>query len=412
MNISILALLSQAVQVTSGTALDYQPAMRLLSEGRVFVVYEVLDPGDLSGDLYSVYSTDRGATWSSPAPVITSPASERHPALVQMPDGTLYLYYLSDSTAQYRIHMASSTDGVIWTFYGPTALGWTGGEHQINPEVVFEADSSLSMSYQLMTAGYSNLGGYVSHSDDGFSWDLLMRQADAGARLPRITKWRDSVYIVTYQQGSGSVYDIFYRTSQDLTNWTAEMQLTATSNSHDSHPVPMGDSAVAVFYATAPGSSYDIYYQVSHDLASWDPEVRITNNNLYDNQPHGLCVDDTLWVIWSQSVYPTPYQDHDLYFQKLPKAVVNQETGGEPGGLLDLRPNPCTRGSVISLALAEGGIYRVAVYDPCGRLVQEVFRGELGQGLHSWATGDLRPGVYLVICEGVGSRETSALVVK
>ncbi|MEO0248937.1 MAG: ABC transporter substrate-binding protein, partial [candidate division WOR-3 bacterium] len=109
-------LFSQAVQVTSGSALDYQPDMILAQDGRILVVYEVLNPGDLSGDLYSVYSTDYGSSWSSPAPIIITPSwSERHPALIEMPGGNFYLYYLSDSTGVYRIHLSVSTDFVNWT---------------------------------------------------------------------------------------------------------------------------------------------------------------------------------------------------------------------------------------------------------------------------------------------------------
>jgi len=407
-------LFAQAVQVTSGPALDYQPDMILSQDGRILVVYEVLDTSDLSGDLFSVYSTDSGSRWSSPAPVIATPSwSERHPALVQMPDGTCYLYYLSDSTAvQYRIHLSVSTDFVNWTPMGPIDIGWGESAHQINPDVILEPDSSLSMSYQLLTLGYSNLGGYVAHSADGLVWDIQMRQVDAGARLPRMAKWRDSVYLVNYQKGSGSNYDIYYKTSTDLTSWSSETRLTFTNNSHDSHPVPMGDTGMAAFYSTALTSQYDIYYQTSGDLVNWGDIEQLTDNSVYDNQAHGLCVNDTLWVIWSQSVYATPYLDHDLYFLKLVPAALGEKSGAGTGPSLRITPNPCLGGSFIAFNPGQDCQARVAIYDPSGRLVRELFAGAVNGTELRIATGNLSPGFYIVVANAGEKRFTGNLVVE
>lgn len=407
---SILAfLVAQAVQVTSGPALDYQPDILLAQDGRILVVYEVLETPSLSGDLYSVYSTDRGQTWSSPAPVIiTSSWSERHPALAQLPDGTYYLYYLSDSTvAQYRIHLSVSTDFITWTPAGPIDLGWGGGVHQVNPDVILESGSSLSMSYQVI-----GMGGYVAHSSDGLIWDTQLRQVDAGARLPRMAKCRDSVYLVSYQKGSGTVYDIYYKTSTDLTSWSSETQLSFTNNSHDSHPVPMGDTGIAVFYATALTSQYDIYYQTSGDLVNWGASEQLTDNSVYDNQPHGLCVNDTLWVIWSQSVYATPYIDHDLYFMKVVPAALDEKSTLGHGPSLRISPNPCRRSSFVAFNPGQDCLARIAIYDPSGRLIREIFVGMINGPELRVATGDLSPGIYIVVATAGEKSLTNNLVVE
>jgi hypothetical protein len=71
--------------ITSGSALDYQPAvLRSSDDGARIVVFERLDAATLSGDLWITRSTDEGVSWSTPSAIIATAANERHPALLQL----------------------------------------------------------------------------------------------------------------------------------------------------------------------------------------------------------------------------------------------------------------------------------------------------------------------------------------
>jgi len=135
------------VQITDDAYVNYMPSILQKENGGLMIVYERLDSNFAAGDLMVTFSDD-GSVWTTPQPIVATAGNERHPSLVELTDGSYQVYYLSDETGGYRIHLATSPDGLSWTRQGIVDLGWS-TENLVNPTVCIESDDSLTMTYDL-----------------------------------------------------------------------------------------------------------------------------------------------------------------------------------------------------------------------------------------------------------------------
>jgi uncharacterized repeat protein (TIGR01451 family) len=310
--------------IYSGSELDYQPSIiRVQPGGRLLVVFERFDPATFSGDLYATYSDDGGGSWSEPVPAIDSALNERHPSLVQLADSSFVLFYLVDETGAgaYRIHRATSSDGVAWIPRGGIDLGWS-MSHQVNPNVIREADSSLTITYhRYFTASQSSGPSYIARSmDDGATWDTLRTQvSDSSAALPRLAKREsDGLYIVTYQVNpGGDDLDLYAKISTDPYDWAVpQIPVSTDINTHDSQPIVLEDGTFLVVYAMTPINYFDLFYRISCDGVHWSDQVQVTDDPAhFDTQPHPLLhgMPGHVILIWSHQLGASPYQDHDVW---------------------------------------------------------------------------------------------------
>ena len=297
--------------VSGGSGVDYQPSILRAANGDLVLVFERLNASAF-GDLWVMRSSDDGATWSTPAAVIATSANERHPALLQLPNGSFVLFYLkgTGATSTYRLYRATSADGITFTEQGQLALAWaTGGE--VNPHVIRHPDGTLTMSYQRLGSG-----SYVAQSgDDGATWDQLKTVIAAGSQLPRIAyRASDGRYLATYQVGSSSL-DLFAKTTTDVRDWSAAAATIASDgDNHDSLPVLMPDGAFVVFYIHADASQYDIYSRRSSDAASFEPALpQEISAGAGDVEPHPLVGTSagTVQLYWGRES-PLGSGDYDI----------------------------------------------------------------------------------------------------
>jgi len=283
-----IASTNAAEPVTSGDEIDYMPSViRSSDDGTRIVVFERLNASTFAGDLLLTRSTDGGANWTTPVPIVASAASERHPSLLQLGPASYVLFYLkgTGTNSSYRLWRATSTDGISFTEQNPLELGWTtGGE--INPHVVRHANGTLTMSYQRLGSG-----SYVAESvDGGMTWDTLKTQIASGSQLPRIA-YRDSdgLYLASYQVGS-TVLSMYVKTTHDVRDWSAPRQdFAVAGNNHDSLPVVMPDGAFALFWIRQNGSLFDLAMRRSVDGTTWSGALALPGVTDEDAvEPHPL----------------------------------------------------------------------------------------------------------------------------
>jgi hypothetical protein len=283
-----VATTNAAEPVTSGDEIDYMPSViRSSDDGARIVVFERLDASTFAGDLLLTRSTDGGASWTTPVPIVASAANERHPSLLQLGPASYALFYLkgTGTNTSYRLWRATSTDGISFTEQNQLDLGWTtGGE--INPHVIRHANGTLTMSYQRLGSG-----SYVAESSDGgASWDLLKTVIAPGSQLPRITyRESDGLYLASYQVGSIAL-SMRVKTTTDVRDWSAAPQdFAAIGNNHDSLPVVMPDDAFALFWIRENGSGFDLAVRRSIDGATWGDALALTDTPDEDDvEPHPL----------------------------------------------------------------------------------------------------------------------------
>ncbi|MBS1251436.1 MAG: hypothetical protein MAG451_00469 [Anaerolineales bacterium] len=295
--------------IASGPGYDDRGVL-LSAAGRLLVVFQRLEGAQ--NDLYVTTSEDDAVTWSDPLPISVGAADDRVGALVQLGDGTLVLFYTSNADGLYRVHRATSGDGVQWTRHGAIDL------HQlpaspIDPHVIVEDDGRLTMVYQLLTGSL-----YVAQSsDNGATWDEApTRIGPAGAVAPRIAHTSDGGYLLTYHMGSADL-DLYAQLSEDAYAWEGDpMPISVGGDSRDGHPLLLNDGTLAVFYALATEDApADIYYRASEGGVEWDVAVQVTEADLSERGPFAVPAgaDRRVYVLWSQETASD--SDYDIYFQ-------------------------------------------------------------------------------------------------
>lgn len=301
----------------AGPEMDYQPGVLRASDGRILLVVERLDPRTLSGDLLLAVSGDGGARWTAPVPIVASAASERHPALVQHPDGSFSLFYMAGNSADgYRIHRATSPSGAAWQARGAIELGWElPGE--VNPSVLVEPDGTLTMTYHRLRGA-----AYLARSaDGGATWDRRRTAvSDTGrAALPRIARRGDGLYLVTYQHPrQGTELDLVAKTSRDPYDWSGPaVAVSVGGNSHDARPLVLADGTFFVPFVDARGGgTFDLFYRTTRDGRSWSPAVQLTDDaDRMDVEPYPIAHPrpGRVLLFWGRQAAPDSPRDYDLW---------------------------------------------------------------------------------------------------
>ena len=304
------------IVVSGGTGNDYESWVIRLNDSRLMLVF-CRNPDWASGNLYVTLSSDDGASWTSPQPIITDAGDQATLSFVQMPGDTLRLWYASDETGSYKIHSAWSTDGLVWTKTGALNLGWTSSTNYYDPTVLLEPDGSLTMSYVV-----SGSGVYIAHCPVGGAWDTARTQISSSGFRARVMKHADGTYLIAYHKrtGSSTEYDVFSTMSTDRINWTTPVQLTTNHNSHDPSAYQMPDGTYMVYYAKYSSPAYNLCRRNSADGINWDPEEAITADNVNNTQPHFFTEPGSLYLVWAHAIdYP---DDHDVYFERFELPVV------------------------------------------------------------------------------------------
>ncbi len=372
-----LALIASAacsydiVPVTDDGYLNYMPSLLECDDGSLMIVYERLDSNYENGDLMLTVSSD-GAVWSPPRAIVATSGNERHPSVIQLPGGTYQLYYLSDETGGYRIHMADSPDGTTWTRRGIVDLGWT-TEDLVNPTVFSENNGSLTMSYDLLSNG-----GHVAHSEDGTTWDHDKTNASTGS-LNRIMRHSDGTYVLSYQRKTGIWYyqiDIFTKTSTDRLNWSAENRVTYTQNSHDSFPIELADGRYGLYYATSTGGDpYDLYSRVSDDGYAWASEENWLSYAGWDTEPHPVTLSSGIVALaWPRGTTQSNMQVHFALLD--PPTDIPGDSADAPVAVappvLRCWPNPFREAIFLAPATPSSEAHAINVYDISGRLLRRL----------------------------------------
>ena len=385
------------VQVTDDTHQNYMPSLAQLADGTLMIAYERLDANFENGDILVTFSDD-GSTWTTPTLAVGTAGNERHPALVQLGDGTFQIYYLSDETGGYRIHMASSPDGFAWTRNGIVALGWS-TENLVNPTVCVESDGALTMAYDVLSNG-----GYVAHSTDGAAWDQDRTNVSTGS-LNRIMRHSDGTYVLSYQRRTGIYYyqiDIFTKTSSDRVSWSGENRVTTTMNSHDSFPLELADGSYGLFYATSTGGNpYELFTRDCVDGTAWSNDLPWLPYAGWDTQPHPVTLaDGRVAMAWARGPSQANTEVHFVILDPSTDVVapaVSPTPSRTPS--LAFSANPFT-GRVTVTCDEPGASGPLRVHDVSGRLVRTLDAASLTCGVVWDGTGDggrpLPSGVYFL----------------
>jgi len=321
------------------------------------------NPDWQSGDLYVTFSSDNGISWETPTPIIESPQDQATLSFLQLPGDTFRLWYASNENITYGIYTAHSLDGIAWNRDGQVDLGWEPYDMHYDPTVIIEPDSSLTMSYR------GPGGAYIAHKPYGETWDTIRTLVGPGGYRPRVMKHSNSTYLYAYHRNTATGYEVFVRTSLDRINWTSELRLTFSGNSHDPFPNETADGAYMIYYATHMPPAYNLYRRLSYDAVNWDIEEQVTYDATNNTQPHFFAESDDIFLVWAHAIlFP---DDHDVYFERFNYPGINETVefiAEAKAKAIDISPNPCSKEIRVTIPACNRDILNITIYDVQGRI--------------------------------------------
>lgn len=232
---------------------------------------------------------------------------------------------------------------------------------------------------RLFASGHEINGGTMWRSDDlGASWVEVGAPLNSSYICSEIY-WQDQLLVCVYNMGGAGT---FYSSTDFGDSWAQVTTLPTDDNVNamaitDGGLLAIGDSS---------GYGGDSIW-LSHDLVNW---VNWNGNLDSYGAAFGTLVCHDGWFFKTGGV------------QVGKRAPQPEPTGVEDNpanfpGELTAWPNPFNPKTTLSFTLDFADVVAIEVFDLSGRRVDEVFRGELGAGIHEfpWSAEGLASGVFL-----------------
>lgn len=258
--------------VVDDPATSILPGALQASNGTVWLAWQTSKyRGDSNFDI--AYKTgilgSSGVTWSSTVRLTNNNGLNSHPSLVQIPNGTIFLFQ------GYK----PGTNTQIWYLrYNPT--GWS------NPAPI--VSTTLNDTSPSAAVGR-----------DGTLWLVWTR---INQTCTSCTKTQQ----------------LFYKTLKSGV-WSQERQLTSDTNQNFGSSVIVGkDGLVRVVWSKgAAGQNIYQLYLKSYDGTTWSPDSQVVSSGSADGNP-ALMQDrnGTIWLFWNRVVIVSQTAQYDVLFGK------------------------------------------------------------------------------------------------
>jgi hypothetical protein len=277
--------------------------------------------------------TARAWNWTAGAGIATQPGANQNPSLVQLLNGTFYVFftYKSTSSKNHQLYFISSNGGT-WSRYSPVPLA--------NPTTLNDTlaaatvgrdgrlwlawtrdNSTLTGIHVMRQLWYKTLAGTIWSTEQPLT-------------LPTDTKWnfepsvvagKDGIIRIAYARGQSPNFQIYYLTYNG-TVWTSPLQLTTQTTTDDDNPSIMQDRSGTfwVFWARnvpAGTSSAYVLYGISSTTngASWTSETALTGVTcgvvcVDSEYPAAVqsTVDKNIWVFYATNP-PSLLNNFNIY---------------------------------------------------------------------------------------------------
>lgn len=370
------------VAIAGGTNPE-NPCIAVSNGGTICVVWE-----DLVNNLFQIFSsfsTDAGATWSTPVELSFATVNAMNADLVLESDDSFGVVYMALSTTDSELYYAK-WNGASWST--PTQITDSGGD-ATHPDAIAEADT-VHVAWQDTRDGNDEiyhatlLNGTVTMTerltnDASYSWQ------------PRLALMGDTL-LVGYNDKRDGDFQIFLQRRIGGV-WNPEEKLTEGINdSKFCHIATGSQSRIYVVWQDLRLGSHDVVFKMWGGNA-WCDDVLVATETDNDGEAHIFVAGDELTAVWSR-FYDGTANQADLFCATATALPVSSI--GESGTLtqrLVAYPNP-SRGTVQIFAQGvDVPSLPLAIWDAQGR---RIWSGELSRGGTSWNPEQSPSGVYFL----------------
>jgi hypothetical protein len=352
-----------AVANLSGEAEGKHPAVALDTKGGIHAVYEAIETGGKTPDIWYVQSADGGKTWSKPVDVSSSPGTSMDPAIDVGKDGSVVAVWTdtSGSEASPDIYFSRSTDGKTWS--KPQNLSNSPGVSS-EPDVDIGSDGAIHVIYLDTSAGSNADVWATSSSDDGKTWSKPQNISDTPGKsmTPSIGVGPDkSANVVWIDTSSGEASpDVYFTRSTDGgKTWSKAVDASNTPGLSADADIDVDDKGkIFITWAdTAQGAkNADIMVSSSADGGkTWSKPVNVSNTPGNSSDPAIAATGNgkvaVIWVDTSESA-----KEPDVY-------VATSGNGGKTFTKARNLSNTPGASKEPDIAVAVGGKVAFAVWE-------------------------------------------------
>ncbi len=259
-------------------------------------------------------------TWSSPTAVEQVPGIDILPDAVQASNGTLWLAWESDRfaglTARTDILYKTMTGGAWSPTYNFTSSGYNA-----SPALAQLPNGTIFLFWAALAGNYDIF--YKRFSNGGWSDSVQLTTSLGNDTLPAASVGRDGTLWLVWTRITASCTitpcrQLYYKTLRNGV-WAGEVQLTtdATWNMLPSVTVAK-DGRVWVVWSKwiSKGTNWQIFYKIFNG-SGWGPDTQVVSSNNWELHPAILQDrNGTLWIFWAREQSAPQNQFQDDIFSK------------------------------------------------------------------------------------------------
>lgn len=366
--------------------------------GRVYVVSKSVEVGAMPHHIWTKYSADNGATWSSQKLVDDSIPTNLVTNAMGVPavgaDGNFYIAYVSYNPSQSlyaRLICLKSTDG------GQSFIPYIIGNAAANSPLT---DSLFQGSY-VLSANPTNAGNLIFTFTDQRNGDpdILSVFSNNGGVTWTSTPMRVNDDAIGNGAGQDMCWAGFSQTGKYAVSWRDRRNTGGTSTS---------SFEIYTTVSTDAGVSYKPNYKTS---SAASPFINIQKGNDFI----GICMDDNfVYSDWCD----LRTGNTEIFVGKVPMSTFTgiSESLNNDALQIKLFPNPSSENATLVLNLMQKQFLQITLCDVQGKLLKNVFSGNLAAGEKQLQinTSDLDSGSYMLRIETENKNRinTSLLKVK
>jgi hypothetical protein len=273
-------------------------------------------------DIYGVFSTDGGKTFSTALDISNTSGKSMEPAVAIAPDGTVHVLWAdtTDSDRGPEIWHALSTDKGA-TYSKPTNVSRTLGDAK-SPSIACGPKGEVYLTWADKLAERGNPDIFFSSSIDGgktFAKATNLSKTPGVSADPDIaTDEKGNIYVVWADTSTRTgQWDIFYKMSRDKgETWDAQQDLAPTPGRSTQPAIFAKNKNVAVVWrdTTAHEASPDIWLTLSSDEGKIFGAPRDISNTLgMSCSPDVTIAGGNVYAIW---------QEYEKGFERMKLATV------------------------------------------------------------------------------------------
>lgn len=235
-------------------------------------------------------------------------------------NGVYKMWYVGSNGYKWRIHYATSDDGVNWDKYGPVSIldfiNVNDDIHEYDPSIIFDG-TTYYMWYVAVSGDHAGI--YYAISTDGINWEKHGDAIELGGAgetdelsVTNPNVIFDGTKYHMWYKGSDAMYSrIHYATSEDCLNWKKQGVVVPLGNDGESDSHHINDPFVIfdgnvfkMWYVGYNGEMWKIHYAVSKDGKNWTkrgiipPILPKCVDGVYDIKTPCFIKDGDIYKTW------------------------------------------------------------------------------------------------------------------